>query len=130
MDYDKFANLSREYSLNFVDKIIKKEALDKINFYKSQGYKLIIITSGIYEWIEPWATKNGFTKVLASKLEVTNNKITGKLSGANCYGPEKVNRFIAEYGEFENFNTICFGDSKGDWDILKKSNHPFYKKYE
>jgi phosphatidylglycerophosphatase C len=130
MDYNEFATLCKNYSLLVIDTIIKKEVQNKIKFYKSQSNKIIIITASILEWVEPWALKNGFDKVLSSKIEVVNNKLTGKIAGKNCYGLEKVNRFISEYGPFENYHTICFGDSRGDLEILKKSNEYYYKKYE
>ena len=130
MEYDKFAELCKNYSLTVIDRIIKKEAAEKIKYYQSLNYQMIIITASVLEWVRPWAAKVGFDKVLASKIEVKNGKITGKIIGKNCYGIEKVNRFILEYQSFENYNTICFGDSKGDLEILKSSNKSYYKKYE
>jgi HAD superfamily hydrolase (TIGR01490 family) len=130
MEYDEFVELCKNYSLSEIDGIIKKEAEEKIKFYRTHGHKMIIITASILQWVEPWALKAGFAKVLASEIEVKNSKVTGKIMGKNCYGIEKVNRFISEYNSFENYHTVCFGDSKGDFEILKSSNKSYYKKYE
>jgi HAD superfamily hydrolase (TIGR01490 family) len=130
MNYRQFANLCTNYSLSMIDSIIKIEARKKIEFYKSRGNKMIIITASVLEWVRPWALKNGFDNVLASKIEVVDDKLTGKIIGKNCYGTEKVNSFVTEYGSFENYYTICFGDSAGDLEILKNSNQSYYQKYE
>lgn len=127
MNYNEFSALCKNYSLLVIDTIVRKKIKDKINLYKLQGSKMIIVTASIFEWVEPWALKNGFDKVLSSKIEVINNKLTGKIDGKNCYGMEKVNRFISEYGAFENYYIICYGDSKGDLEILKNSNQSYYK---
>lgn len=130
MKYEEFLRISTEYSLKEIDKILKSEAIKKINFYKSKGYKLIIISASIEEWLRPWAIKHGFEAVLSSKILVENQKIVGKLDGKNCYGKEKLNRFISHYGPPENYHLITFGDSKGDKEILEISNESYYKKYE
>ncbi len=130
MNYDKFVSLCHNYSLLIINTIVKKSAKEKIEFHRLKGDKMIIITASILEWIEPWALKNGFSKVLSSRIEVIDNKLTGKIAGKNCYGAEKVRRFIEEYGPFENYHTICFGDSKGDIELLKNSSQSYYKKYE
>lgn len=130
MNYDEFVKICTKYSLEEIDKITKPAALAKINFYKSQDYKMIIVSASLEEWIKPWALKNGFTTIITSKIMVENDKITGKLNGKNCYGEEKVNRFISCFGPFENYYTVSFGDSKSDKKILEKSNEAYYRKYE
>ncbi len=130
MRYDEFVDLCTRYSLRDIDLIIKKPAADKIKSYQNAGHKIIIVTASVLEWVEPWALQKGFCKVIASRIEVKNGKLTGKILGKNCYGEEKVRRFILEYGSFENYHTICFGDSKGDVEILEISNESYYKKYE
>lgn len=130
MKYDEFVDLCTRYSLRDIDFIIKKPAAEKIKSYQEAGHKMIIVTASVLEWVEPWALKNGFCKVIASRIEVKDGKLTGKILGKNCYADEKVSRFVAEYGSFENYHTICFGDSKGDAEILKISNEAYYKKYE
>lgn len=130
MSYQKFSDLCKSYSLSMIDKIIKPEAQKRIEFHKYRGDKMIIITASALEWVQPWASKSGFDNVLASQVEVIDSKLSGKIEGKNCYGAEKVNRFIKEYGPLENYHTICFGDSSGDQEILANSNQSYYKKYE
>lgn len=130
MSYSEFKEITSKYSLVEIDKILKKEAVEKINFYKSQNIRMLIISASVEEWVKPWAIKNGFEEALCSKLELENNLISGKLLGKNCYGSEKVSRFISSYGPLEKYYIISFGDSRGDKEILEKSDQSYYKKYQ
>ena len=130
MDYEYFKNLCRQYSAQEIDKILKNEAVAKIKFYKNSGFKMVVITASVADWVRPWAEVNGFEDVLGSDAEVVAGKVTGKLKGKNCHGAEKVNRFVEKYGAIENYYSIGFGDSSGDREILLKVDQPYYRKYE
>lgn len=130
MDYEFFQKICRQYSQNNIDKILKAAAVEKIKSYQNSRTKMVIITASLTDWVRPWAMSNGFAEVLGSCAEVKNGKFTGRLKGKNCYGIEKVNRFVEKYGPIENYYAIGFGDSAGDKEILKKVHQSYYRKYE
>lgn len=125
----KFIELCRKYSLNQIDNIARKEAIDKINWHKNKGHHLVILSASIYEWIKPWAEKNGFEKVITTNYEVVNGIVTGNFSSENCHGPEKLNRFKNEYGEVSELYIFMYGDSRGDREMLEIANEKFYRKF-
>ena len=64
-------------------------------------------------------TEENNLKLITSKLEIVNNKITGKFKTKNCFGIEKVNR-IKEKINLENYDKIVvFGNGKGDYEMLQ-----------
>ena len=124
MEY--FLEMANLYSLNRIDKITRRSAMQKISWHKKQGDTVVIVSASPKCWLEPWCAKNSLA-LLATKLEIKNGVITGKISGRNCYGDEKVRR-ISEAYDLEKFDYIyAYGDSIGDREMLGLANHKFYK---
>ena len=69
-------------------------------------------------------------RLLATLLETENGIVTGKLSGKNCYGPEKVARIKSEFRLEEYDNIYAYGDSSGDTEMLAIATKPYYRKFD
>jgi phosphoserine phosphatase len=56
--------------------------------------------------------------IIATKLEIKNSTVTGKLQTKNCYGSEKSVR-VKEAYNLDDFDHIyVYGDSRGDRELL------------
>nr|WP_307990863.1 HAD family hydrolase [uncultured Niameybacter sp.] len=126
---NEFNTLCNAYCENRLETIINSVALEKIKWHKEKGHVVVIISASFETWIKPWANKNGIEEVICTQYEVVNNQITGNIKGKNCHGIEKVNRLIEKYPKKEEYILYAYGDSKGDLDLLKFSDHPHFKKY-
>ncbi len=116
----------------FVDeliKILRPEATAKLNWHIEQGHEVVIISASIENWIIPWANRNGVEHVLATKIEVKDNEVTGKFLSRNCYGPEKWSRFLEQYPDRDSYILYAYGDSRGDKELLAHADHPFYRTF-
>lgn len=128
MSKDTFLKVANEYSLVHIDKIVRPKAIEKINWHKNQGHKVVVVSASIECWLRPWCEKNNL-ELIATKLEIKDDIVTGKLLSKNCYGVEKVNR-IKELYDLENFDYIyAYGDSSGDKQMLEISHEKFYKPF-
>ena len=124
----KFVELTNSYSLNNINKILRPQALERINWHKKQDHRIVVVTASIDHWILPWCEQNNLD-LIATKLEIKNGKISGKYLGKNCYGIEKVNR-IKELYDLSKYNKIyAYGDSKGDKEMLALADESFYKTF-
>jgi HAD superfamily hydrolase (TIGR01490 family) len=124
-----FKSIAKKFSLLTIDKILLPKAIDRILWHKNQGHKIIIVTASIDYWVAPWCNKFGLD-LIASKLEINNGMITGKLSGKNCYGIEKVKR-IKENVDLSKFSYIySYGNSKGDLQMFDIANESYYKVFD
>jgi len=124
----EFQRLCDLFSLNRIPKLIRTEALEKLRYHQSIGDAVYIITASPENWICAYAQRIS-VKVIATKLVVSNGKITGKLLGKNCYGVEKANRIRAEIN-LEEFDLIsAYGDSAGDKEMLDLANNKFYRRF-
>ena len=120
------------YCENFARKslpaLIRPGALQEILRLKREGAQVVIVSASPENWIQKWTTTVG-VKLIASRLEVRDGKITGRLTGKNCRDEEKVARIkehytLAEYGEI-----YAYGDTRGDLPMLKLATRPHYKPF-
>jgi phosphoserine phosphatase len=69
--------------------------------------------------------------VLASELAIdSQNCITGKLQGKNCWGEEKVAQLNELFGSKDNYILYAYGNSRGDKELLELADYPFYRTFE
>jgi len=123
-----FLKVANEYSLVHIDKILRPKAIEKINWHKNQGHKVVVVSASIECWLRPWCEKNNL-ELIATKLEIKDDIVTGNLLTKNCYGVEKVNR-IKEAYDLEKFDYIyAYGDSSGDKQMLSLAHENFYKPF-
>jgi len=128
MNKDIFMRKANEYSLKHMKTILRPKAMEKIEQHKEQGHKIVIVSASIECWLKPWCDKNKLD-LIATKLEIKNGIVTGKLLTKNCYGIEKVNRIQSKY-KLDNYDYIyVYGDSIGDKELLELANEKFYKPF-
>jgi phosphatidylglycerophosphatase C len=128
MDIEYFQKKGEKYA-GRINSILNNEALEKLNWHKKEGHLLIIVSASIENWIAPWASQMGFEKVIATKAEVVKRKLTGRFSSANCNGPEKPIRLLAEYPQRAEYQLHAYGDTDGDKELLEEADFPFYQKF-
>ena len=128
MSKDAFLKVANEYSLVHIDKILRPKAIEKINWHKNQGHKVVVVSASIECWLRPWCEKNSL-ECIGTKLEIKDDIVTGKLLSKNCYGVEKINR-IKEIYNLKDFEYIySYGDSSGDKQMLELAHEKFYKPF-
>lgn len=127
IDAESFA---KKFADEKLDHFIKKEALECFLWHKSQGHRCLLVSASLELYLKPWASRQGFEEVIASRLDLTEKGvITGKLSGFNCWGPQKVYRLIAYLGPKENYQLYAYGDSEGDHEMLNFADFHFYRTF-
>jgi len=128
MEKKEFQRLASTYSLRQIPKIVRQEALDKIDWHQKQGHKIVVVSASMECWLKPWCEKYGL-KLLSTKMETVNNMVTGKFATKNCHGKEKVNRIKEKY-ILDNFDIVyAYGDSYGDKELLALADKPFYRAF-
>ena len=125
---DHFHAIASEYSVNHLDEIIRKNAIEKMNWHKDNGDRVIVVSASIENWLAGWCDKNN-VGLIATQIQESDHKITGNFSTKNCYGMEKVNRIrqtvnLADYDE-----VYAYGDSAGDKEMLQLADKSYYKKF-
>lgn len=128
MDENEFKDIAKEYSLNMLDTILRPKAMNTIAWHKEQGHKIAIVSASMECWLKPWCDQNGLD-LIATKLEMKNGIVTGRLLTKNCYGIEKANRVKDAYNLGEYGYIYAYGDSRGDKELLEMADKGYFKPF-
>lgn len=112
-----------------LSRLIYPTALKRFEWHRSQNHRCILISASIDVYLDPWRRRLGFHDLLCSRLETdVYGIVTGRLKGANCWGPEKARRLEELLGPRENYLLYAYGDSRGDQEMLSLADYSFYRK--
>jgi len=120
---DQFLNICQKYAQNRIPKILNQRVLNKFFWHKARGDITVIVTASIKQWVEPLAFELGFKRVIATEIEILNQKLTGKFSTPNCNGPEKVKRFVYSFPNHPTYLLYVYGNLKGDKELMQLAGH-------
>ena len=91
----------------------------------------MIVSASIDNWVLPFARVLGVKQVLGTQLELSRgDRLTGRFSTPNCYGPEKVRRLQTLFPQRTNYYLIAYGDSRGDRELLSFADEAYYKLFK
>lgn len=124
---EQVQNLGKAFAKEKLDKLIKPEALARLLWHLSFGHRCILISANLDVYLEPWAKNAGFDDIICSQCEVSpQGTLTGRLQGANCWGPEKLRRLNELLGPREGYTLYAYGDSRGDQELLSIADYAYY----
>jgi len=116
------------FSKEVIPGLIRPGAIDEIKKLQQQGIHIVIVSASPENWIRQW-TASINADLLATKLEVSKDTITGKIAGINCHGEEKVRR-IKELYPLTDYRAIyAYGDTSGDKPMLALAQYPHMKPF-
>lgn len=128
MSLEEIKYLGECYSNERIDKIIRLNSIERINWHKKNKHEISIVSASLEYWLRPWSEKMDIN-LISTKLEIIDNKFTGNFDGKNCHGKEKLNR-INEIYDLNYYDYIyAYGDSYGDKQMLEIANESFYKPF-
>jgi phosphatidylglycerophosphatase C len=125
---DRFNEQCKQFAEKKIPVLIRPGALLAIEQYKREGHTVAVVSASAENWVKPWCDLHGLI-CIATKLEVRNNKLTGNLSGKNCYGPEKCTRINEIFNLADYEAVIAYGDTSGDKEMLALAHQKFYKPF-
>jgi len=127
MKIEKFQDICDAFAKEIIPGLVRPRALEEINKLKSDGTTIIVVSASPHYWISGWINQLQL-QLIATQLEVEDGKLSGNISGKNCYGEEKVRRIKALYN-LESFDEIiAYGDSSGDKPMLQLGTS-YYKPF-
>jgi phosphatidylglycerophosphatase C len=99
---------------------VRPEVLQRIESHKSNGDLTIMSTASPDLYVRPLAERLGMDVVHCSRTEWSGaDCLTGRLSGGNCHGREKVRRLAALFGkERPLWHVVIYTDHHSDLPLL------------
>ncbi|MFZ4516543.1 MAG: HAD family hydrolase [Acidimicrobiia bacterium] len=110
-------NVAAQYATHILSSAMRSDTLARLDWHRTQGHELVLITASLSLYTEPIARQLGITSVYATRLAHDGDRFTGKLVGANVRGPEKA-RLLHAHLNGRHATVYAYGDSSGDRELL------------
>ncbi|MGI8950689.1 MAG: HAD family hydrolase [Chitinophagaceae bacterium] len=129
MRADDFEIICKEFSEIKLPELFRKAALHEIRRHLQNNTQVVVVSASPANWVLPWCEKFNID-CIATCLEIKDEKITGRITGRNCHGKEKVKLIQKKYN-LSHYNKIyAYGDTRGDLPMLSLSTDRFYKPFK
>lgn len=121
-----FEQICDQFTKTSLKPLIKEKAMEAIQWHKDNGHHIIVVSASAVNWLKAWCETMQLD-LIATRLEVKDGVITGRIEGQNCYGEEKARR-VKERIDIKGFGRIyAYGDSKGDEALFQLATDARYK---
>jgi phosphatidylglycerophosphatase C len=124
----EFQQTCNEFATNIIPKLLRPKAVEEMATLRRNGTTIVIVSASPENWIRPWAGSLELN-LIATRLQVKENALTGKITDKNCHGKEKVNRIHELYQLPDYSIAYAYGDSSGDKPMLQLAHIAFYKPF-
>jgi HAD superfamily hydrolase (TIGR01490 family) len=128
MPEDIFQQSADAFAETRLPQLIRPGALKEIGNLKAEGVEIVIVSASAGNWIRKWSESLSLDLV-ATVLEVKKGILTGRISGKNCYGSEKVIRIREKWNLAAFEEVYVYGDSAGDRPMMALATKSFYKPF-
>jgi len=125
---EAFNRAAEQFCTVTLPTIIRPKAHQRLQWHRERGDTIVIVSATPELILAPWCRENNLD-LLATKMEIIDQTISGQLEGQNCRGREKVQR-IQEHYQKEKYQEIyAYGDTSGDLPMLALADHSFYRPF-
>ena len=147
MSLEKFNEYCEKFAKEKAS-LLRKKGMAAVNKAMMDGDQVVIISASIENWVEPFFThpqplpKGGESgaptpntqlpppiKIIGTKIQVVDGKLTGRFLTKNCYGEEKVRRLLEQYPDRKEYKLVAYGDSRGDHYLLDFADEGHYREF-
>ena len=102
------------------------EGRERIEWHRSQGHELVLLTSGTFFSVAPLQRILDVPNLVCTRLEVVDGKLTGNYRPPSCFGPGKLRAGIAfaEQRGIDLSQSYFYKDSYSDLPMLERVGYP------
>jgi phosphatidylglycerophosphatase C len=121
---ERLASVAEAYAVHLVGRRLLPSTRRRLEWHRRSGHAVVVVSASPELYVSPVGRRLGVDAVLGTRLEVGDDgRLTGRLAGPNCRGPEKAARLRAWLGPGPA-ELWCYGDSAGDAELLALADHP------
>ncbi len=121
--------LGATFARDFVAKRLRPDTTARLRRHATLGHTVVLASASLEPYVVPIGESLGVHGVVCTRLEQDESgRLTGRLEGANCRGPEKAQRLRAwlEAAGLADAEVWAYGDSSGDAELLRDADHPVW----
>jgi phosphatidylglycerophosphatase C len=118
--------LGVEYATTVVPGTLRPSALERIEWHKSRGDDVVIVSASLDVYLGPWCAGRGMEYIWTT-LEERGGRLTGRYVDGDCSGAEKARRILQRYQLIRYGHVYAYGDSAEDREMLELANKKYYR---
>jgi phosphatidylglycerophosphatase C len=127
LDAAALDRLGADFARAFVVPRLRDDTIARLRRHQELGHVVLLASASLEPYLGPLGAELGLDGVVCTRLERgADGRLTGRLVGANCRGPEKARRvreWLAGAG-LQDAELWAYGDSAGDDELLAAADHP------
>jgi HAD superfamily hydrolase (TIGR01490 family) len=125
---DSFRKAADDFCRKSISTILRQEAWACLRRYQDQGDRVVIVSATPKLILAPWCEKHGLD-LLATRLQVIDGRLTGRIEGENYRGQVKVTQILNRYRLSDYREIYAYGDTQGDRPMLALATHALYRPF-
>ncbi len=124
----EFRKAAETFCLGTVPFILRRQAESRLRWHQERGDRVAVVSATPELILGPWCHQHGLD-LLATRLQVTDGKLSGRIEGENFRGLVKVKQIQNRYRLSEYKEIYAYGDTSGDKPMLAMATHSFYRPF-
>ncbi len=124
---DTLDEAAARYVRDALPALVRAEMVDRVREHQALGHEVVLVSASPSLYLRKWAASVGIETVLATELGWRDGRYTGQLAGKNCWGPEKVARLRAWWGDQAPTTLYAYGDSRGDREMAALADYAWIR---
>ncbi len=104
--------------------ILRRGGIEMMEKARTDGDEVVIVSASIENWVQPFFPD---VRVIGTRIEVRDGRLTGRFSTNNCYGAEKTKRLLEVFPDRKGYRLVAYGDSGGDKELLALADESHFK---
>ena len=122
----RLRSLGADFARDTVPVLLRPEALDRIEWHKKRGDRVVVVSAALDAYIQPWCEAAGIEAV-CTQLEIRNDRLTGKYVNGDCCGSEKARRIRERYRITDYSQIYSYGDTDEDREMLEIATRKYFR---
>lgn len=117
--------LGQQHHETFVLQTIRPQALERIQWHKAQGDRIVIVSASLDAYLKPWCQAMGL-ELICSELESKNEVLTGRYVLGDCTGANKAS-LVHRHLDLSKYAKIyAYGDTAEDNALLALADEKYF----
>lgn len=115
----------RHWTQRFVDRLmedgLRQAGLAALRHHQSRAHRTILLSASLDIYVREIAARLEFSDCICTSAEWdADGRLTGRLAGENCHGPEKLRRMERLFGPArQHAHVVAYGDHRSDLPVLR-----------
>ena len=126
---DTEAHAAERFAREHASRWLRSSALRCLETHLRAGHHTVVLSNSAESYLKHVGNGLGVHAVLGTRLEVRSGRLTGRIQGESCVGPQKLQRLRERFGDLTRHCIYAYGDSSGDHALLSVADKPFYRAF-